>query len=117
MADLLDFLRKMTIFAHGELLDFGEQNSQESVIMTSTESFANFLMKDNPLIIKELRIYYGHKIRHLSMKKHGICEKSKNETDKSHEIKAFGLKETSSYAQPTSSKSYKQDCCRSLSFG
>ena len=57
MEDSLDFLRKMTIFAHGELLDFGERDSQESVIMTSFESFANFLMIDNPLIIKELRIY------------------------------------------------------------
>lgn len=50
-------MRKMTIFAHGELLNLGEQNSQESEIKTSNESFANFLMIDNPLIIKELRIY------------------------------------------------------------
>ena len=53
----LVILRKMTIFAHGELLNLGEQNSQESEIKTSNESFANFLMIDNPLIIKELRIY------------------------------------------------------------
>lgn len=51
------------------------------------------------------------------MKKHGICEKLKNETDKSRVINALGLNETSSYVQPTSSKSYKQGCCRSLSFG
>ena len=57
MEDPLDFLRKMTIFAHGELLDFGEHNSQEFVIMTLNESFANFLMIDNPLIIKELRVH------------------------------------------------------------
>ena len=51
------------------------------------------------------------------MKKHGICENSIRETAKSCEINVLGFKETSSYCQTTSSKSYVQDCCRSLSFG
>ena len=51
------------------------------------------------------------------MKKYGICEKNAKETAKSLEINALRLKETSSYNQMTSSKSNKQDCCRSLSFG
>lgn len=51
------------------------------------------------------------------MKKHGICENQLRETVKSCKINALGFKETSSYRQMTSSKSYKQDCCRSLSFG
>ena len=51
------------------------------------------------------------------MKKHGICENPIRETSKSCEINALGFKETSSYGQTTSSKSYIQDCCRSLSFG
>lgn len=51
------------------------------------------------------------------MKKHGICEISSRETTKSCEINALGFKETSSYDQTTSSKSYIQEGCRSLSFG
>lgn len=51
------------------------------------------------------------------MKKHGICEKQFRETSKSIDINALGFKETSSYDQMTSSKSYIQDSCRSLSFG
>ena len=43
------------------------------------------------------------------MKKHGICEKPIRETAKSCEINALGFKETSSYGQMTSSKSYKRD--------
>lgn len=51
------------------------------------------------------------------MKKYGICEKPAEETTKSFEINALWLKERSSDSQTTSSKSSKQDCCRSLSFG
>ena len=51
------------------------------------------------------------------MKKHGICENHVGETAKSCEINALGFIETPSYGQMTSSKSYIQDCCRSLSFG
>ena len=51
------------------------------------------------------------------MKKHGICEISVREADKSCEINVLGFTETSSYGQTTSSKSYVQGCCRSLSFG
>ena len=51
------------------------------------------------------------------MKKHGICENKVRETIKSCEINALGFKKTSSYVQMTSSESYIQDCCRSLSFG
>ena len=51
------------------------------------------------------------------MKKHSICEKHVSETVKSCGINALGFKEMSSYSQMTSSKSYIQDCCRSLSFG
>ena len=51
------------------------------------------------------------------MKKHGICENRVSETAKSCETNALGFKETSDLCQTTSSKSYIQDCCRSLSFG
>jgi hypothetical protein len=51
------------------------------------------------------------------MKKHGICENSVFETAKSCENKVLGFKELSSYDQMTSSMSFIQDCCRSLSFG
>ena len=51
------------------------------------------------------------------MKKHSICENYVRETSKFREINALGFKDKSSYGQTTSSKSYKQDCCRSLSFG
>lgn len=51
------------------------------------------------------------------MKKHGICENSFREAAKPCEINALGFKETSDLCQMTSSKSNKQDCCRSLSFG
>lgn len=51
------------------------------------------------------------------MKKHGICESIVSEAVKSCEINALGFKETSDLCQTTSSKSYTQDCCRSLSFG
>lgn len=51
------------------------------------------------------------------MKKHGICENHKSETYKSCEFNVLGFKETSDLYQMTSSKSYIQDCCRSLSFG
>ena len=51
------------------------------------------------------------------MKKHGICENLVREAAKSCEINALRFKETSSYSQMTSSKSFIQDCCRSLSFG
>ena len=51
------------------------------------------------------------------MKKHGICENRVREAVKSCEINALGLKETSDLCQTTSSKSYIQGCCRSLSFG
>ena len=51
------------------------------------------------------------------MKKHGICENRVSETAKSHEVNALGFKEMSDLCQTTSSKSFKQGCCRSLSFG
>ena len=51
------------------------------------------------------------------MKKHGICENQVRETIKSCKINALGFKETLSHGQMTSSKSYIQDSCRSLSFG
>ncbi len=51
------------------------------------------------------------------MKKHGICDNQVREIVKSREINALGFKEKSSYDQTTSSISYIQDCCRSLSFG
>ena len=51
------------------------------------------------------------------MKKYAICENHLCEIAKSREINALGFKDTSSYSQTTSSKSYIQDCCRSLSFG
>ena len=51
------------------------------------------------------------------MKKQGICENPVGEAVKSCEISALGFKETSDLCQMTSSKSYIQDCCRSLSFG
>ena len=51
------------------------------------------------------------------MKKHSICEKHVREIAKSCEINALGYKEKSELCQTTSSKSYIQDCCRSLSFG
>ena len=51
------------------------------------------------------------------MKKHGICEISIREADKSYEINVLGFKETSDLCQTTSSKSFNKDCCRSLSFG
>lgn len=51
------------------------------------------------------------------MKKHGICEKQCSEVYKSCGINALGFKETSDLCQMTSSKSYLQECCRSLSFG
>ncbi len=51
------------------------------------------------------------------MKKHGICENLVRGAVKSCEINVLGFKETSYYYQTTSSKSFKQDCCRSLSFG
>ena len=51
------------------------------------------------------------------MKKHGICENHVRETDKSYEINVLGFKEKSELCQTTSSKSFRQDCCRSLSFG
>ena len=38
------------------------------------------------------------------MKKHSICENPASEANKSCEINALGLKETSSYGQTTSSK-------------
>ena len=51
------------------------------------------------------------------MKKHGICENYVREIAKFYEINAIGLREMSFHIQTTSSKSFKQDCCRSLSFG
>lgn len=51
------------------------------------------------------------------MKKHGICENLIHETVKSCEISALGFNGMSDPCQMTSSKSYIQDCCRSLSFG
>lgn len=51
------------------------------------------------------------------MKKHSICENQLRKTYKSCEINALGFKETSDLYQMTSSKSFKMDCCRSLSFG
>ncbi len=51
------------------------------------------------------------------MKKHGICENYARGTSKSCEISALGFKETSDLYQTTSSKSYIQERCRSLSFG
>ena len=51
------------------------------------------------------------------MKKHTICENLVREAVKPCEINALGFKDTSSYGQTTFSKSFKQDCCRSLSFG
>lgn len=51
------------------------------------------------------------------MNKYGICENPVRETAKPCEINALGFKEKSELCQTTSSKSFKQDCCRSLSFG
>lgn len=51
------------------------------------------------------------------MEKYSICENLACGIVKSREISALGFKETSFYGQMTSSKSYIQDCCRSLSFG
>ena len=51
------------------------------------------------------------------MKKHGICENHVREIDKSCEISVLGFKGMSTHGQTTSSKSFRQDCCRSLSFG
>ena len=51
------------------------------------------------------------------MKKHGIYENRVRETAKSCEISVLGFKETSGLYQTTSSKSFIQGCCRSLSFG
>ena len=50
----MENLRKMTNFALGKMLDLGEQNSQESKIRISTESFANFLEACNPLRTNKL---------------------------------------------------------------
>lgn len=51
------------------------------------------------------------------MKKHGICENHEREAYKSCEINVLGFKEMSDLCQTPSSKSYIQDCCRSLSYG
>ena len=107
----------MTIFAHWEMLDLGELFSQDSKTEEIDESFANFLKAWNSLKIKKLKKKKGYKTLHLSLKKHSICENQVREIIKSSEINALGFKETSSYGQMTSSKSYIQDCCRSLSFG
>lgn len=57
------------------------------------------------------------KAQHLTSKKHGICENRVRETAKSREVNALGFKEMSDLCQTTSSRSFKQGCCRSLSFG
>ena len=51
------------------------------------------------------------------MKKQDIFEKSSGKVVKSCEISVLGFKETLDLCQATSSKFYKIDCCRSLSFG
>ena len=51
------------------------------------------------------------------MKKSSICDIPVCEAVKSREISALRVKDTSSYDQATTSRPYKQDCCRSLSFG
>ncbi len=51
------------------------------------------------------------------MKKQGICEIHVCEMAKSCKINVLGFVETSDLCQMTSSKYFKQDCCRSLSFG
>ena len=82
-----------------------------------SESFANFSRKANPLKIRMIAMRRPIKTQHLTMKKHGICENQFSKTSKSCKINALGFKETSDLCQMTSSKSFIQDCCRSLSFG
>ena len=97
--------------------DFKELFSQESNKEKSSELFANFLNVWNPLRISKLVVKQRYKTQHLSMKEHGNCENHVREIAKSCEISVLGFKGTSSYSQATSSNSFRQDSCRSLSFG
>ena len=85
-------MRKMTNFAHEEMRDSREHFSREADDRKSSETFANFLVIFNSLIIRWIDIIDRYKTRHLSLKKYGICEKCVREASKSFEINALGLK-------------------------
>ena len=104
-------------FAHQKAFQIVSVFRKRDLTWFGDKSFANFLREVKSLIIRGFREMEPVKTQHLTMKKQGICEIHVCEMAKSCKINVLGFVETSDLCQMTSSKYFKQDCCRSLSFG
>ncbi len=91
----MEVLRNFANFAAWKAFIIVSCFRKSILLRKSSESFANFFKKVNPLRIKNIRIMRPIKTLHLTTKKHGICEKRLSETRKSCEISMLGFKETS----------------------